>query len=172
MYVGAAMAVAQGVVLLLDLDLVREAMYVDVDPADPAFGSGYDAFVDGFVVVIATLSVLWSLVAAGAWVWMASMNRRGRAWARIVATALAGLNIVGCLSSLGTAVGARVAPDLLGPTPGVGAAAMAVTAVYLAVSVAALVLLWLRPVNHFVRAVGAEQRWRAWHTAHGPRAGQ
>ncbi len=172
MYLGAALALAQGVVLLLDLGLVRDAMYVDVDPADPAFGSGYDAFVDGFVVVIATLSVLWSLVAAGAWVWMASMNRRGRAWARIVATALGGFNILACLSSLGTAVGARVAPDLLGPTPGVGTAALSVTALYLAVSVAALVLLWLRPVNDFVRALSADQRWRTWHTTHGRRAGQ
>lgn len=172
MCVGAVLAVAYAAIVLLDLDLVRDAMYVDVDPADPTLGPEYDAFVDAFVVAIGAFTVLWGLVAAGAWLWMAVMNRRGRAWARIVATALGGVNVLTCLSSLGTGVVARVAPDLLGPTPGVGAVALAVTGVYLLVSVAAMALLWPRRVGEYVRAVSAQRRWQDWQATHGRRGAQ
>ncbi|GAA2071382.1 hypothetical protein GCM10009821_06380 [Aeromicrobium halocynthiae] len=167
MYVGAVLALASGALFLLDLGLVREAMYVDIDPADPTFGPEYDAFVDAFVVAIGALTVLWGLVAACAWVWMAVMNRRGRAWARIVATALGGVNVLTCLASLGTGVVAQAAPNLLGPTPGVGPVALVVTGVYLLVSVAAMALLWPRRVTEHVRAVSAQRRWQDWQATHG-----
>jgi hypothetical protein len=46
------------------------------------------------VAVGTAVAVIIGLISVGLWVWMAVMNRKGRSWARIVATVLGGLNIV------------------------------------------------------------------------------
>jgi hypothetical protein len=49
---------------------------------------------DAAVAVGTAVAVIIGLISVGLWVWMAVMNRKGRSWARIVATVLGGLNIV------------------------------------------------------------------------------
>lgn len=171
MCVGALLSVAFIPVVLMDMDLLRESMYVDVDPNDPAFGPAYDAFVDGFVIVFAVMTALVYAVSAAAWLWMAIMNDRGRSWARITASVLGGVNLLACGSTIATGAVAQVAPDLLGPTPGTGLSMMALTAVYAGISVAALVLLWRRPVSDYVEAVAATRRWEQWRARQARLAG-
>ncbi|NDL57625.1 hypothetical protein [Phytoactinopolyspora mesophila] len=87
MYVGALLSLIGGVFAILGRDAVREeAIRQDPD----ATASDIDAFVNtftGFMVVVA-------LFAVALWLWMASANKKGRSWARIVATILGGLNIL------------------------------------------------------------------------------
>lgn len=171
MCLGALLAVAFIPVFLMDMDLMREAMYVDVDPNDPAFGPGYDAFVDGFVITFAVLTAFVYAASAAAWLWMAAMTNRGRSWARITASILGGVNLLACASTFASGIAAQVAPDLLGPSPGTGAPMMILTAVYAGVSVVALVLLWRRPVSDYVQAVSDARRWEQWRSRQGRTAG-
>jgi hypothetical protein len=55
---------------------------------------------DAAVTVAIVFTVIVGLLSVGLWIWMAETNRRGRKWARIVATVLGGLNIVLTLISL------------------------------------------------------------------------
>jgi hypothetical protein len=87
MYVGALLSLIGGVFAILGRDAVREEAARQDPDASP---SDIDAFVNtftGFMVVIA-------LIAVALWLWMAAANKKGRSWARIVATILGGLNIL------------------------------------------------------------------------------
>lgn len=87
MYLGAALSVLWTLLVLPQRDVLRdqlEGQNVDLDPAD------LDAFVNTFV----TLLVVLGVVSVGLWLWMAFANRRGRPWARVVATILGVLGVV------------------------------------------------------------------------------
>jgi hypothetical protein len=60
---------------------------------------------DGAVALGIGVVVVIGLIAVGLWIWMAFANRRGRSWARIVATVLGALNIAFTLFGLSQSTG-------------------------------------------------------------------
>src|SRR5690625_2044653 len=107
MYVGAALSVL-GVILGF---ATAGAIEDDLRQQNPVFTDAeIDAgmnFVIGFTVVIA-------LIGAALWIWMAIMNKKGRSWARTVATVLGGLNILFTLLSFAQgASGASLISNLI-----------------------------------------------------------
>jgi len=107
MYVGAALSVL-GVILGF---ATAGAIEDDLRQQNPGFTDAeIDAgmnFVIGFTVVIA-------LIGAALWIWMAIMNKKGRSWARTVATVLGGLNILFTLLSFAQgASGASLISNLI-----------------------------------------------------------
>ena len=93
MYVGAALSAIGFLVGLLTQGSLRD----DIADQNPDFDAGE---LDTAVTVAIVFTVIVGLLAVGLWIWMAETNRRGRKWARIVATVLGGLNIVLTLISL------------------------------------------------------------------------
>jgi len=53
-----------------------------------------DALIDSSVAVGITFTIAAGLLGAVVWLWMAWKNGQGRAWARTIATMLAGLNVL------------------------------------------------------------------------------
>jgi heme A synthase len=87
MYAGAALAAIGFLTSLLTQDSVREQA---LERAPDLTESELDAIVAfglAFAVIAGLIGVLL-------WVWMAETNRRGKSWARIVATVLGALNVV------------------------------------------------------------------------------
>jgi len=83
------------------------------------------------VVLLAVFGIVGVLL----WVWMAWANNRGRAWARIVATVLFGLNTIAVLLELGRA-SVSLITVLLGWLIGLGA----------------IVLLWNKQTTQYINA--------------------
>jgi hypothetical protein len=82
MWVGAALALLSVLLVPLQTDTIRE-QFAD----QPDTGVDIDTLVNsaiGFAVVVGLISV-------GLWALMAVMNRKGKKWARITATVLAGV---------------------------------------------------------------------------------
>jgi hypothetical protein len=95
MYAGAALAAISFVVSLMTQGSVREAaLERDPDLTESQLDT-IVAFGIAFAIIIGLIGVLL-------WVWMAETNRRGKSWARIVATVLGGLNILLTLIGLTT----------------------------------------------------------------------
>jgi hypothetical protein len=57
--------------------------------------------VDTFFNVAVGLAILFGLIGVALWLWMAWANGRGKKWARVVSTVLAGLGLLTLLFSLG-----------------------------------------------------------------------
>lgn len=93
MYVGAALSVLGMLFTFASRDAVRDALEEgDSDLTASELDSAVNFFV-GFGVAV-------SLIAVALWLWMASANKKGKSWARVLATVLGGLNIVFTLISL------------------------------------------------------------------------
>ncbi len=87
MYAGAALSALGLVMSLLTVDSARERL-AEINPDFTA-----DELDAGVAFGIA-LAIVFGVLGILLWVWMAESNRRGKSWARIVATVLGGLNIV------------------------------------------------------------------------------
>src|SRR5918996_981246 len=89
MYLGAVLYLFRFIVYLLtwDSDSVRD----DIAERNPDFSAGE---VDNAVTATIVFTVVLAALGVAVWIWMAETNRRGRKWARIVATVLGGLNIL------------------------------------------------------------------------------
>lgn len=98
MWVGAGLAVLGVVLTVAQRDALREQLSSQQLPA----GTNIDAAVSAALAVAVVIGV----IAVSLWVLMAVMNRRGKVWARIVATVLGALNILLNLLAIGGAVGA------------------------------------------------------------------
>ena len=106
MYVGAALSALGFIIVLLTQGSLRD----DIADQNPDLDAGeLDTVVTGFVVSL----VIVGLLAVGLWIWMAETNRRGRKWARIVATVLGGLNIVITLYRLTQSTGLGTFLDII-----------------------------------------------------------
>lgn len=97
MRAGAALAAIYVVITLLMLGTLKDDIRTELANQDKAYtqsdlDTAYNVAI-AFVVVIGILGVVL-------WLWMAAMNGKGKNWARITATVLAGLNIVFSLLSL------------------------------------------------------------------------
>lgn len=97
---------------------------------------------------VLAMSVVFGLIAIVLWVLMAILNRRGRQWARIVATVLGALNILSLLSGLTNPAGSplQLGLRLLG----------------IVLAAAILVLLWSSPSGEWFSAM---RRYREAGTA-------
>jgi hypothetical protein len=93
MYVGAALSAISFVTSLLTQDSVREQAL----EGDPTLT---DSELDAIVSIGIVIGVFIGLIGILLWVWMAETNRRGKNWARIVATVLGAINIVFTLIGL------------------------------------------------------------------------
>lgn len=86
--------------------------------------------------VVRVTAIVTVIIIAVLYVWLIVKIRQGRNWARIVATVLLALGILSSLSGLaGTGTGASKALQVIG----------------LIISIAVLVLLWLRPSNAYFK---------------------
>ncbi len=87
----AVLAVLDAVALPFQSDQLREHLgKVNAYSDHPGPRSVEIEIITGTTV----LGVLFGVVCAGLWIWMAVMNGRGETWARVIATVLGGLNIV------------------------------------------------------------------------------
>ncbi len=133
MWVGAALTLLGLLFVPLQIDAIRDQVAEQAGPGvdtDTVFNSAI-----AFAIVIGLISV-------GLWALMAVMTRKGKGWARITATVLAGLNILVTLSSLTGATGAT--PTLLALIPSVASVIVAGVIVY---------LLWQRPASEWFEAM-------------------
>lgn len=96
MWVGAALAVLSVLLVPLQTDTIREQL-----AEQPDAGVDIDTLVNTTIAIV----VVVGLISVGLWALMAVMNRKGKTWARITATVLAGLNILFTLASLTGAAG-------------------------------------------------------------------
>ncbi|HEU0214535.1 MAG TPA: hypothetical protein VFR13_10650 [Jiangellaceae bacterium] len=93
MYVGAALSATFLVLGLVLADSLRDQI-ADEQPDLSA------TELDAAVAISTAFAVIIGLLSVGLWIWMAVMNRKGRSWARVVATVLGGLNILFTLISI------------------------------------------------------------------------
>jgi len=133
MWVGAALAVLGVLFTVLQPDAIRDQI-----AEQPVAGVDTDTLVTTTVVAVAVVG----LISVGLWVLMAVMNRKGKTWARIMATVLAGLNVVFSLASFSGATGTAT-PTLTLFFSGVSVVLAAVI-VY---------LLWQRPASEWFDAM-------------------
>lgn len=98
MYVGAAISLITGLIPLMFRDSIRDAVIENDSSLSPED-------VDAAVNVTAGFGVVVGLIGVALWLWMASANKAGKSWARVVATVLGGLNILFTLLSLSTGGG-------------------------------------------------------------------
>ena len=83
MYAGAAISAVTAIIVLALIPAIKAALRT----ANPSLTAGQV----GDVNVLITLAIVFGLVTAALWLWMARANGHGRNWARIVSTVLFGL---------------------------------------------------------------------------------
>ncbi len=105
MWVGAAISVLGLVLTVAQTDAIREEVSRQQLPA----GTSLDALVSTTIAV----AVVVGVIGVALWILMAIMNRRGKVWARIVATVLGGLNVLLNLLAISGAAGATPTLSLL-----------------------------------------------------------
>lgn len=142
MYVGAVLSVIGILIGLTQQDEIREQI-ADAD------ASLTESDLDAAVNVSMAFIVILGLVGVGLWIWMAVMNRKGKSWARVVATVLGGLNIG--LTVIGLLGGAAA-----GQADSAINTLMSIITVVLAVAI--LALLYQRSSTEYYEARG---RWEA-----------
>ena len=121
MYAGAAVSAFVIIVALVTVGSTRSAIHSD-------FPSYSASKVHKAALALVIYEVLIQAVTIGLWLWMASSNKAGKSWARIVSSVLFGLNTLILISSL-----AR-------PHAAIGIVLLAL--VWLA-GLGAIILLWL-----------------------------
>ncbi|MFC7405820.1 hypothetical protein [Georgenia alba] len=147
MYLGAAVTVAVAILVLTGG--VRAGR--DLTLQDEAGTSGLPG--SGLVVgMLATVVAIAILGVASVWLVMAITNRRGRRWARVVATVLAAFNLGNMLAvshAIADAYAGVMPPGFDDPQmlPG-----LLPWLAYVGVGLAAVVLLWLPASSAYVRA--------------------
>ena len=85
MYAGAALSAISLILSAVTISNVRSAIR--------AHSTGLTATqINTVVGVTIGIAIFFGAIGIGLWIWMALMNRRGRSWARIVATVFFGLD--------------------------------------------------------------------------------
>ncbi len=106
MYVGAGLSALNIVFAFLSRDAIRDTL-ADNDSTLTA-----DEIDSGANVIVGVFALI-GVIGVALWLWMAAMNKRGRSWARVVATVLGGLNIISTLLGLGQAGGLTIVLNLI-----------------------------------------------------------
>ncbi len=136
MYVGAGISALTIVFAVLSRDSIRDAIE---DNDSTLSADQLDSAANAFVGVLSVIG----LIGVALWLWMAAMNKRGRSWARIVATILGGLNIIGTLLGLNQSGGLTIVINLIS----------------LALAGTILWLLYRKESSDYYAAVSARGRW-------------
>ena len=131
MYAGAAIAVLSALSNLLMRDAIHDAI---VKANETATKKLSPADIDTATTSAMTFGLIFGLIGAGLWVLTAQLNKRGKKWARVMATIFAVLSVL----SLANTVAADV-PLLI----------KALSLVSTIVGVAAAVLLWAKANNPY-----------------------
>lgn len=136
MYAGAALSVLNIIVSLLSKDAIKDSIRDRL--GDGATTKEIDDAFAGFNVQ----TILGGIIGIALWVLMAKMNESGKSWARIVATVLGAINVIGFL--IGLAFGST--PILL-----------LVGLVSVALAAFILFLLWKKESSDYYKAKSAPQ---------------
>ncbi|MBD8608480.1 hypothetical protein IFT73_16610 [Aeromicrobium sp. CFBP 8757] len=141
MLVGAALSVISLVYSFATIgslkdDIRTELMKNDVDVSQSTIDAAY--------AVTITIAVVFGLIGALLWVWMAWKNGQGRSWARVVATILGVLNIVGLLFTIAGSNAETISVIL--------------SVVSSVLAVVILVLLWKKESSAFYDATAASRQ--------------
>jgi hypothetical protein len=96
MYVGAVLSGLNLISTFFQTDELRDSIR---DSDSSLTEQQVEDTANAFIAV----GVVIGLVAIGLWIWMAITNGQGKSWARIVATVLGGLSIVGSLFNIALA---------------------------------------------------------------------
>nr|MCW2728670.1 hypothetical protein [Aeromicrobium sp.] len=97
----------------------------------------------GYAVAIGFL-ILFGLVGAVLWAWMAWKNGQGRSWARVVATVFAALNVLGVLFT--------------GTGAGVDTISLVLSIIGVVLAIVVLVLLWRKESSAFYAGAEASRK--------------
>ena len=139
MYVGAVLAILSLIITFSQRGAMRDAVNTAMSSQNT---SGVTINVDTLVNVALATAVVFGLIGAGLWVWMAVMNGKGKSWARVLSTVFGALSI---LSFLSTA---------LQPTR--TALTTIDSAVTAALAVVILVLIWRKECTAYYQARSAK----------------
>ena len=141
MFVGAGLSVLSLLYSVTTLGGLKDDIRTELAKNDTNVSQ---STIDAAYAVTITIAVVFGLIGALLWVWMAWKNGQGRSWARVVATILGVLNVVGLLF---TAVGS---------TSETISVILSVISSVLAVVI--LVLLWKKDSTEFYNATAASRQ--------------
>jgi hypothetical protein len=141
MYAGAILSVLSLIYSFTTMGDFKDDLADQMRRDDPGVSQ---STIDAAYSVGIAFAIIFGLLGALLWVWMAWKNGQGRGWARVVATVLAGLNLVGLLF---TAAASNSEPVTL---------ISSIVSVLLAVVI--LVLLWKKESTEFYAAAEAARR--------------
>lgn len=134
MYVGAALSALGIIVGLVTLGSVKDNIASKLRDNGTYSQSNLDTAYNFVIVSV----IVGGLIAIGLWLWMARANGKGRKWARIVATVLGVINVLGVLLTL--AQGQETALGLL------------ISVLNALLAIAIIVLLWRGESTAYYRA--------------------
>ncbi|MFK5691250.1 hypothetical protein ACI3EY_16455 [Ornithinimicrobium sp. LYQ92] len=143
MYAGGVLSLVSGLtVLFSDEETLRQQMQEEMESAGQT--------VDPAMVDAAVMGAMWGgpifgVIVAAIWFLLAVFNGKGKGWARIVATVLGALNIVGTLISLAG----------VGGMPGMGSGGalnLVLSLLSAAIAAAVIFLLWRKESSAYFAA--------------------
>ncbi len=141
MWVGAALSILSLLYSFTTMGDLKDDLQVELVKNDPDVTQ---SVIDAVYAVSIAFAVVFGLLGAILWVWMAWKNGQGRSWARILATVFGGLNLLGLLYTAGTG-----SADTLSVVSAVISALLGVIV---------LVLLWRKESSQFYAASAASRR--------------
>ncbi|MFC5676538.1 proline-rich domain-containing protein [Aeromicrobium endophyticum] len=141
MYAGAVLSVLSLIYSFTTLGSLKDDIRAELLKNDTTVSQ---STIDAAYAVTITIAVVFGLIGALLWVWMAWKNGQGRSWARVVATVLGAFNLIGLLF---TAAGSNSETVTV---------ISSVISVVLAVVI--LVLLWKKESSDFYSAAEASRR--------------
>lgn len=141
MYAGAVLSVLSLIYTVTTLPDLKDDIRAELLKSD---SDVTQSMIDAAYAVTITLAIVFGLIGALLWVWMAWKNGQGRGWARVVATVLGGLNLVALLFA---AAGNNT-----------DTVSLLLSTVSVVLAIVILVLLWKRESTEFYTATAASRR--------------
>lgn len=141
MWVAAALSVLSLIYSITTFGGLKDDVEAELIKNDPDVEQSVIDAVFGITIAFA---IVFGLIGALLWLWMAWKNGQGRGWARVVATVFGGLNLLGLLFTVGTA--------------GADALTMVSSIASALLGVVVLVLLWRKESSQFYEASAASRR--------------
>jgi hypothetical protein len=141
MLVGAGLSVLSLIYSLTTIGDLKDDIRTELVKDDPSVSQ---STIDAAYGIAIGFAVVFGLIGALLWVWMAWKNGQGRSWARVVATVFFGLSLVGLLFTLG---GSSAEP-----------LSIVSSLISIVLGIVILVLLWRKESSAFYDDVAASRR--------------